>query len=134
MEALPTSKELTDDFYSFARELDGVAYVFTFKWNVRASAWFLSLSLADGTALVSGIKVTVGLVMFKWWADRSNSFAGAIYVMDSSGTDVDPGRYDLAPDGRCTMYYLEEVDLRALSGDTSDDALQALADMGLSAT
>lgn len=131
MDALPTSKDDADDYYTFTRELDGTSYEFQFYWNDRASAWFVSLFLTDGTKLLSGIKVTVGLTMFKWWVDQTNGFAGAIYVMDSSGTDADPGRYDLAPDGRCTMYYLEEQDLLALSGDTSDDSLAALADMGL---
>jgi len=132
MDALPTSKDKADDYYSFVRELDGVAYEFTFYWNDRAGAWFMSLALADGTKLLSGIKVTVGLTMFKWWVDNVNGFAGCLYVMDSSGTDVDPGRYDLAPDGRCTIYYFEHQDLLALSGDTSDASLAALAAMGLS--
>lgn len=130
---LPTSKEKTDDFYTFSQELDGIDYVFTFYWNERASAWFMSVALTDGTALLSGIKVTTGTTLFEWWVDQDNTFRGAMFVRDSSGEDVDPGRYDLAPDGRCTIYYLEQVDLRALRGDTDDEALAALAEMGLTA-
>lgn len=130
---LPTSKSKDDDFYSFSQELDGIDYVFTFYWNERATAWFMSVALTDGTELLSGNKVTTGTNLFEWWVDQVNSFRGALLVRDSSGTDADPGRYDLAPDGRCTIYYLEQVDLRALRGDTDDEALAALAAMGLTA-
>ncbi len=130
---LPTSKSKDDDFYSFSQELDGIDYVFTFYWNSRASAWFLSLALTDGTELLSGNKITTGTNLFEWWVDQVNTFRGALLVRDSSGADADPGRYDLAPDGRCTIYYLEQVDLRALRGDTDDEALAALAAMGLTA-
>lgn len=130
---LPTSKSKDDDFYSFSQELDGIDYVFTFYWNERASAWFLSVALTDGTELLSGNKITTGTNLFEWWVDQVNTFRGALLVRDSSGTDADPGRYDLAPDGRCTIYYLEQVDLRALRGDTDDEALAALAAMGLTA-
>lgn len=131
---LPTSKSKDDDFYSFSQEMDGIDYVFTFYWNERATAWFLSVALTDGTELLSGNKVTTGTNLFEWWVDQVNSFRGALLVRDSSGTDADPGRYDLAPDGRCTIFYLEQVDLRALRGDTDDEALAALAAMGLTAS
>lgn len=130
---LPTSNSKDDDFYSFSQELDGIDYVFTFYWNERASAWFLSVALTDGTELLSGNKITTGTNLFEWWVDQTNSFRGALLVRDSSGADADPGRYDLAPDGRCTIFYLEQVDLRALRGDTDDEALAALAAMGLMA-
>ena len=130
---LPTSKSKDDDFYSFSQELDGIDYVFTFYWNERASAWFLSVALTDGTELLSGNKITTGTNLFEWWVDQVNTFRGALLVRDSSGTDADPGRYDLSPDGRCTIYYLEQVDLRALRGDTDDEALAARAAMGLTA-
>ena len=130
---LPTSKSKDDDFYSFSQELDGIDYVFTFYWNERASAWFLRVALTDGTELLSGNKITTGTNLFEWWVDQVNTFRGALLVRDSSGTDADPGRYDLSPDGRCTIYYLEQVDLRALRGDTDDEALAALAAMGLTA-
>ncbi len=130
---MPTSKDKTDDYYSFSQELDGIDYAFTFYWNARAAAWFMSVALTDGTVLLSGIKVTTGTTLFEWWVDQTNTFRGAMFVRDSSGTDTDPGRYDLAPEGRCTIYYLELVDLRALRGDTDDEALAALAAMGLTA-
>mgnify|MGYP006372454155 FL=1 len=130
---LPTSKSKDDDFYSFSQELDGIDYVFTFYWNERATAWFMSVALTDGTELLSGNKITTGTNLFEWWVDQVNTFRGVLLVRDSSGTDADPGRYDLAPDGRCTIFYLEQVDLRALRGDTDDEALAALAAMGLTA-
>ncbi len=133
MLTLPTSKEKSDDFYSFELELDGKSYSFQFYWNARASAWFLDLSLDDGTALLSGNKLTSGLYPFAWWSDRIDGFPGSLFVFDSSGTNTDPGRYDLAPGARCTLYYFEAVDLRALRGDQDEDALNALAALGLTA-
>lgn len=130
---LPSSKAKTDDFYAFSQELDGIDYAFTFYWNERAAAWFMSVALTDGTVLLSGNKVTSGITLFEWWVDQVNTFRGMMFVRDSSGTDADPGRYDLAPDGRCTIYYLELADLHALRGDQDTEALAALAALGLTA-
>lgn len=127
---IPTSKDKGDDFYGFDLELDGVAYHFDFRWNERASSWFMNLSLTDGTALISGIKLTAGSAPIHWWVNVENGIPGFFFVYDTSGKNQDPGRYDLSPDGRCVLYYFEKADVDALNGFTDDDALAALAAAG----
>jgi hypothetical protein len=117
MYLLPTETE--EENYSFEAELDGATYILQFNWNDRASAWFLSLSKDDGTKLASGIKLTTGTVVFDWLVDLDAPI-GRLYVYDSSLTDADPGRYDLADGQRCQLLYIEYSDLELLAAEDVD--------------
>ena len=86
--------------------LEGVNYVCRTRWNERASAWFLDVALEDGTAIVTGRKITVSQMLGYRSAD-SRRFPGWLVALDSSGVYLDPTETDLGT--RVQLYYLESV-------------------------
>lgn len=124
---LPTSKEKRDDFYTFEVDLDDRSFRFQLYWNERASGWFISMFDTEGVAVVSGIRLTAGVCPMGWFVDVSKSIQGRLYVHDTSGQFRDPGRYDLAPDGRCVLIYFEQAEVEALlAADDVDVAVKEL--------
>jgi len=119
---LPTSKDKRDDFYTFEVDLDERSYIFQLYWNTRANGWFLSLLDLEGVPLVSGIRLTAGVAPLTWFVNTDNGILGRLYVHDTSGAHADPGRYDLAPDGRCVLIYFEQAEVEALFAATDVDA------------
>jgi hypothetical protein len=93
-------------FFDFEVDLEGRTYTFTFRWNERAGAWFFTLRNATGTILVAGRKVVLGARLM----GRSRDAAlppGALFAIDTAGTDVDPGRDDLG--SRVLVVYSEST-------------------------
>jgi hypothetical protein len=126
---LPTSNANEDDDYSFEVELDGETFLFDFRWNERADAWFMSLSLPNGEALAQGIKVTSSLIPLSWYATNPAAPKGRLFLFDSSGSFADPGRFDLAPESRCQLCYYEQSEWQALLA--ADDPEVIFAALGL---
>lgn len=78
--------------------LDGALYTLGWRWNARAGAWLFDLSDAEGTPIVSGVAVRVG-VPFLFGVGPG----GAFLALDSTGAGVDPGLTDLGD--RVGVYY-----------------------------
>ncbi|MCC6811354.1 MAG: hypothetical protein IT381_28250 [Deltaproteobacteria bacterium] len=90
-------------------QLDGETFRLLSRYNERVDSWFLSLYDAEGNAIHTGRRVTVGNLMFPWLvsADRPS---GQLIAIDSEDEDVDPGRDELGT--RVVVYYFdaEEVE------------------------
>ncbi len=80
--------------YTFNTELDGVQYGFELQWNARDSAWLMSISMVDGTPLLSGIRVT-GDSYLAWRFKDSRLPPGLLVSQDTTGKHADPGLTDL---------------------------------------
>jgi hypothetical protein len=91
--------------------LDGVTYTLEFRWNVRASAWFMAVLDAQGvTAHVVGVKLVVDYPLNRFSPNRTPP--GLFMAIDTSATQgmgEDPGFDDLG--NRVQIAYLTAADL-----------------------
>lgn len=93
-------------FYDFEIDLEGRTYRFEIRWNGRAEAWFLTIRNSAGDILVAGRKIVLGAGL----AGRSRTEGlppGVLVAVDTTDSDVDPGRYDLGR--RVLLVYAEST-------------------------
>lgn len=97
---LPTRVDVPH--YDFSVDLDGRTYTLELRWNERAGAWFLSTYDAEGVPVVSGRKVVLYSPLLGHTVDPRRP-PGELFAIDTTGSDLDPGRYDLG--GRVLLVY-----------------------------
>lgn len=100
-------------FFDVQVPLDGVTYTLEFRWNVRAAAWFMTvLDEQAETVLMAGLKLVLGA--FIGLEQTGRQPPGVFLMLDTSGTNVDPGVDDLGD--RVRLEYLTAADLASLTG------------------
>lgn len=90
--------------YAFETTLDGATYTLDLRWNIRASAWFMSIFDSEGVALIQGKKVVTGAVLNKPTL-VTGTLPGEIMVLDFNDLGGSPGEDDLGI--RFSLFYLE---------------------------
>lgn len=55
---LPTNEE---PHFVITMQLEGQSYLFNFDWNSRTEVWTISITNTDGTAVIEGQTLAVGL-------------------------------------------------------------------------
>lgn len=89
---VPTRTDV--EHYEQQVELDVVFYTLLLAWNHRAESWFISLSLADGTPIMSGMKVVADTPLL-YYCGHPQKPPGDLLALDTSGAGVSPGLDDL---------------------------------------
>ena len=89
-------------------QLDGVLYVFAFRWNGRAEQWVFDLADATRDPIVSGIAVVVDFPLARRGADPRLP-PGALFAVDTTNTQTDPGLVDLGR--RVVLVYFTAAEL-----------------------
>ena len=87
--------------------LEGVNYIFHTLYNERGGAWYLDVSLEDGTPLVASRKIVVKWPLMGVRETPDRSLPGWLFAFDTSGQDLDPTLDDLGT--RVVMQYLEST-------------------------
>lgn len=82
------------DNYEQRVELDGIEYRLALAWNRRGEHWSLLLSLADGSPVVSGIRIVADTPLLAAVSHPDRPI-GELVALDTSGASLDPGRDDL---------------------------------------
>jgi hypothetical protein len=86
---IPLSEGVPLPFFDMQTSLESVTYTLQFRWNVRASAWFLDILDEQGSIyLVPGVKLVANWPLGAYRADRQPP--GCFVVVDSAGEDADP--------------------------------------------
>lgn len=80
--------------FSFRTTLAAEEFVFAFRYNQRESTWYMSLYDADVEPIVLGVKVVVGIPLFRGCVDERKP-KGTLVAIDSTKQDLDPGLEDL---------------------------------------
>ena len=88
--------------FSFTTELSGSTWGFEFRWNPRAEQWIMLVRDGNGTVLVSGIRIRVGLPLLQRFRAYGSLPPGEMIALDDTGQNLDPGFADL---GRRVMVY-----------------------------
>lgn len=99
---LPTTKE---PFYEAIYTLDGVRYIFNFKYNQREDRYYFDLLTETGTVLARGLKVAAGVDIFQIVAGTTSPKGPLVVVY---GTQLkDPGEGELGIDEDLSLLYGE---------------------------
>lgn len=117
--------------YSMRTQLEGVDYLFTFRFGERRGVWTFDLETLEGVEIIKGQVVTVlrDLLRSVAISERPPGMLWAMNVTVPSTADggalARPGLYDLGPGGRCRLYYTESTTPAELAaqGITSLDQL-----------
>ncbi len=96
--------------YRIRTRLEGQDWLFDFTWNTRTSRWAFDVSALDGTGVVTGQAVVVGVGGLLGRAVGGP--LGQLAATSSDGTDTAPGLRELGD--RVRLFYI-----------TSDDELLA---------
>jgi hypothetical protein len=86
--------------------LEGSNYIFTFRWNTRAEAWYFDITDENGTVLVSGRRLVVDWPIVGV-REAPRVFPGILWAYDTSGQQLDPGVDDLGD--RVILLYQEST-------------------------
>ncbi len=101
-----------DPFYSMTLILEGTAYVFEMRYNQREGVNYLSVSLEDGTRLVTGIKVVCGVNLLARCADHRKP-PGLLTAIPNGADDGRPGLTELGEDRRVVLTYFTSDERKA---------------------
>jgi hypothetical protein len=102
----------TADFWTQYVQLDGREYLFTFKWNKRAFAWYMDVADQEADPIASGVKLVCGSILLDGVLDSRLWEGTLICASLSTDDDSDPGRDDLA--ARVVLIYDDETRAEAL--------------------
>lgn len=99
-----------DPFYTTTTTLDGADYTFEFRYSQREICWYFSVSLTDGTALVSGVKVVCNRSLLSRFADVRLP-PGRLIAFSTSPDKSPPTLEELGQGKRVELVYVtaEEV-------------------------
>lgn len=86
--------------------LEGVSYVFNFKWNTRGEFWTFNINDDQTDPLIEGIQIVLNFEMLGQYQYKAIP-QGKLYALDTSGS-VEPIAYEDMFNGRITLLYLDE--------------------------
>lgn len=89
--------------------LDGEFYTLNFRWNKRASRWYLDLADGEGDMIATGLAIVVGIPITAHLRAHAGVPPGVIVCVDTTDAGEDPGFDELGE--RCKLIYLEAAEL-----------------------
>ena len=107
-ERLLALERATGPAYRFRSRLEGTNYRFRLAYNTRADLWTLAIKTSSGEALVDGYALRAGEDVLTQLVDARLP-AGTLTVVDTSQTDLDPGRADLG--ARVRLVFTPEAEV-----------------------
>ena len=87
--------------FKFRADLEGVLFLFEFRYNTRGQYWMLGLSDAGGEPIVNGVRCVIDYSLLAHCSSEIQPL-GQLRLVDTSQTSTDPGPYDLGDRVRLT--------------------------------
>ena len=119
----------TDKNFDVDMDLEGSLFRFRCFYNNRAAAWFCDV--IDGATLepiFTGQRLTTGRMLMQNYVGQ-DKWPGAVYVLDTTGTQADPAKENLGID--VLLIYLSADEFAAIAalpdGATQEQFVEALA-------
>lgn len=107
-ERISALERVTGPAFRFRNRLDGRFYVLRFLYNSRFAYWTAEVQGTDGAVVRGGIKVLEGEDILARFSEDDLP-PGTMFVIDSEGLDLDPGRFDLGD--RVSLVYTTEAEI-----------------------
>lgn len=108
--AIQSLRTFEESFYTMTTALDGSDYLFEFRYNQRENVWYFSISLSDGTLLVSGVKIVCNRPLLTRFADVRLP-PGVLIAFANTTDESPPGLTELGEDRRVTLLYYDASEL-----------------------
>lgn len=90
--------------YEFKTELDGVKYTLSFRFNTRLSQWIMDMATSDGTILLAGIPLLLGIDLLARF-QSADIPQGNLFLINLESEYSECGRNDLGTN--CLLMYQE---------------------------
>lgn len=100
---IPTRNDLPS--YTYVISLDGVNFTLRYTFNDRMGKWFLNLADGLGNDIINQVPIIASMPLFNRFVAAAIP-AGTLFPFDTSGQNMDPGRFDLGD--RVRMLYAED--------------------------
>lgn len=91
--------------------LDGQAYILRLDWNGRAGAWYLTISDADGVALLRSRKLSTNHPILNRFRFVEGLPPGELMATDPSNSIEYAGYTELGPRRGVTLYYFDAQEI-----------------------
>jgi hypothetical protein len=98
--------------FSYVVELEGASYLLTFKYNERATSWYLDIATREAVVLLYGLPLTTGFPLLFSHRSRAGLPPGEFIVVDLEGKSERPGRTTLGT--RFQVLYYSAAEMAAL--------------------
>jgi hypothetical protein len=83
-------------------------YIFELRWNLREGAWYLNIFEANGSAIIHGVKVVLGMYLGR--RSRHDLFRkGALVAVDTSRQGKEAGLDDFGTRVVLRRYTAQEI-------------------------
>lgn len=103
--ALPLSTAFA--WYTFRVGLSGVQYTFTVRYDSRMDRWILDLADAQGSPVIIGVPLLIGLNLLGRFTGQTNVPIGKFYATDNTSQSTQPTRYSFGITH--TLWYLDPL-------------------------
>ena len=100
--------------FSWRSRLDGVFFELRVVYNSRRHKWTIDVRDSEGTALVLGLPLLVGISLLEPWRGLIGFPPGQLFADDTTDNDRDPERNDLR--GVVRLIYRPAADVATLAG------------------
>jgi len=110
---LPTLTDGTEA-YDQRTQLEGVEYLFSFRYNLRRELWTFSIAALDGAAILTGQTVHVGILLNR----RAVQGPPGLFIAISETDDPSPpSLHELG--ARVKLCYLTVAEVAELEAETA---------------
>ncbi len=80
--------------YEFKTTLEGIKYIFAFRYNTRMGRWIMNIKSSADISLVAGIPLLLGVDYLSTFQD-SRLPPGQLFLINLEDENVECGRNDL---------------------------------------
>lgn len=119
-------------YQSMEVALEGVSYRIAYAWNRRTASWYLSISTAEGTALVSGLRMVLDWPLLEQHRAREPRLPpGRLFAFAIDGGEGEAGFADMGR--RVKLFYYTAADVAAIqAGLAASEPAITIAPIGMS--
>lgn len=87
--------------------MNGVDYIFSFFYVRRVGGWHFHLDKADGTRVISGVRLITGLPLLQPYINREDIPPGILQLLGSDVVPRDPERDEIGD--TFELFYWEDL-------------------------
>lgn len=119
----------SDPIWSTSMTFEGTTFGMYFAYNQRCASWYMSIADQDGVDIYNGVKLVTGFALLAKCRDPRRP-AGDFVVFSSTSDLSPPQLTELAPGGRCTLYYITSDWIALMAAPGGFDTVMALVAAG----
>lgn len=100
--------------YESPMVIEGITYIFGFRYSVRADRWYLDIYDSERNGLQLGVKIVANWPLLRDVGDDMPS--GQLLCIRKDDSDRDPNRYELGEQAVLLYFSEDEIPVREVPG------------------